>query len=130
MLQDPWVPAARALGYVSPQPLCCAGLAPEEGVGGSFDSKELGQSPLPMAWSRDGCCLPDLGGLFRVCRHGGAGCCVGSTGTNWVLSPQPDLISTIGESAALGAAGAIFWGDADYTRNRVGLGSVPSWGGS
>ncbi|NXC77038.1 HYAL2 protein, partial [Anhinga anhinga] len=35
-----------------------------------------------------------------------------------VLS-QPDLISTIGESAALGAAGAIFWGDADYTKNRV-----------
>ncbi|NXO00266.1 HYAL2 protein, partial [Rhinopomastus cyanomelas] len=34
-----------------------------------------------------------------------------------VLS-QPDLISTIGESAALGAAGAIFWGDADYTKNR------------
>ncbi|KAF1402951.1 Hyaluronidase-2, partial [Spheniscus magellanicus] len=29
-----------------------------------------------------------------------------------------DLISTIGESAALGAAGAIFWGDADYTKNR------------
>ncbi|XP_032050134.1 hyaluronidase-2 [Aythya fuligula] len=34
-----------------------------------------------------------------------------------VLS-QPDLISTIGESAALGAAGVIFWGDADYTKNR------------
>ncbi|XP_009320133.1 PREDICTED: hyaluronidase-2-like [Pygoscelis adeliae] len=34
-----------------------------------------------------------------------------------VLS-QLDLISTIGESAALGAAGAIFWGDADYTKNR------------
>ncbi|KFP83498.1 Hyaluronidase-2, partial [Apaloderma vittatum] len=34
-----------------------------------------------------------------------------------VLS-QPDLISTIGESAALGAAGAIFWGDADFTKNR------------
>ncbi|KFO84666.1 Hyaluronidase-2, partial [Buceros rhinoceros silvestris] len=34
-----------------------------------------------------------------------------------VLS-QMDLISTIGESAALGAAGAIFWGDADYTKNR------------
>ncbi|KAM8799870.1 hyaluronidase-2 [Eudromia elegans] len=31
---------------------------------------------------------------------------------------QPDLISTIGESAALGAAGAIFWGDADYTKNQ------------
>ncbi|NXT55539.1 HYAL2 protein, partial [Pluvianellus socialis] len=34
-----------------------------------------------------------------------------------VLS-QVDLISTIGESAALGAAGAIFWGDADFTKNR------------
>ncbi|NXK57176.1 HYAL2 protein, partial [Chauna torquata] len=34
-----------------------------------------------------------------------------------VLS-QPDLVSTIGESAALGAAGVIFWGDADYTKNR------------
>ncbi|XP_014808980.1 PREDICTED: hyaluronidase-2 [Calidris pugnax] len=34
-----------------------------------------------------------------------------------VLS-QADLISTIGESAALGAAGAIFWGDADFTKNR------------
>uniref|UniRef100_A0ACB8EIS9 Uncharacterized protein n=2 Tax=Sphaerodactylus townsendi TaxID=933632 RepID=A0ACB8EIS9_9SAUR len=29
-----------------------------------------------------------------------------------------DLVSTIGESAALGAAGAIFWGDADYTKSR------------
>ncbi|XP_069721626.1 hyaluronidase-2 [Phaenicophaeus curvirostris] len=34
-----------------------------------------------------------------------------------VLS-QSDLISTIGESAALGAAGAIFWGDANITKNR------------
>ncbi|NXT29910.1 HYAL2 protein, partial [Syrrhaptes paradoxus] len=34
-----------------------------------------------------------------------------------VLS-QLDLISTIGESAALGAAGAIFWGDTDDTGNR------------
>ncbi|NXG98676.1 HYAL2 protein, partial [Loxia leucoptera] len=34
-----------------------------------------------------------------------------------VLS-QADLISTIGESAALGAAGAILWGDAVDTRNR------------
>ncbi|XP_005052999.1 PREDICTED: hyaluronidase-2 [Ficedula albicollis] len=34
-----------------------------------------------------------------------------------VLS-QPDLISTIGESAALGAAGAILWGDAVDTKNR------------
>ncbi|NXH19842.1 HYAL2 protein, partial [Bucco capensis] len=34
------------------------------------------------------------------------------------LLSQPDLISTIGESAALGAAGAILWGDADYTKDR------------
>ncbi|XP_074139429.1 hyaluronidase-2 [Sminthopsis crassicaudata] len=30
---------------------------------------------------------------------------------------EMDLISTIGESAALGAAGIIFWGDADYTKS-------------
>ncbi|KAM9326725.1 hyaluronidase-2-like [Gastrophryne carolinensis] len=34
-----------------------------------------------------------------------------------VLS-QTDLVSTIGESAAQGAAGVIFWGDADYTKNK------------
>ncbi|KAM9133553.1 hyaluronidase-2 isoform 1-T2 [Pangshura tecta] len=34
-----------------------------------------------------------------------------------VLS-RMDLVSTIGESAALGAAGAIFWGDADYTKSQ------------
>lgn len=34
-----------------------------------------------------------------------------------VLS-RADLVSTIGESAALGAAGAIFWGDADYTKSQ------------
>ncbi|OXB73223.1 UNVERIFIED_CONTAM: hypothetical protein H355_016403 [Colinus virginianus] len=38
--------------------------------------------------------------------------------TDWALSPQMDLISTIGESAALGAAGVIFWGDVEYTKNR------------
>uniref|UniRef100_A0A8C0GRQ5 Hyaluronidase n=1 Tax=Chelonoidis abingdonii TaxID=106734 RepID=A0A8C0GRQ5_CHEAB len=32
-----------------------------------------------------------------------------------------DLVSTIGESAALGAAGAIFWGDADYTKSQAYL---------
>ncbi|XP_075039960.1 hyaluronidase-2-like isoform X2 [Mixophyes fleayi] len=37
---------------------------------------------------------------------------------NMDLLSQVDLISTIGESAAQGAAGAIFWGDADYTKNR------------
>lgn len=30
-----------------------------------------------------------------------------------------DLISTIGESAALGAAGVILWGDAGFTTNAV-----------
>lgn len=49
---------------------------------------------------------------------------MGSVGANQTLSPQPDLISTIGESAALGAAGAILWGDAVDTKNRVSLGSV------
>lgn len=49
---------------------------------------------------------------------------MGLTGTNWALSTQPDLISTIGESAALGAAGVIFWGDVEYTKNRVGLSSA------
>lgn len=49
---------------------------------------------------------------------------MGSVGDNETLSPQADLISTIGESAALGAAGAILWGDAVDTRNRVSLGSV------
>ncbi|XP_034961934.1 hyaluronidase-2 [Zootoca vivipara] len=37
--------------------------------------------------------------------------------TQNVLS-EKDLISTIGESAALGVAGAIFWGDAENTRSR------------
>nr|XP_033782417.1 hyaluronidase-2 [Geotrypetes seraphini]XP_033782418.1 hyaluronidase-2 [Geotrypetes seraphini]XP_033782419.1 hyaluronidase-2 [Geotrypetes seraphini]XP_033782420.1 hyaluronidase-2 [Geotrypetes seraphini] len=34
------------------------------------------------------------------------------------LLSEEDLVSTIGESAALGAAGAIFWGDADYTKSK------------
>ncbi|XP_075430296.1 hyaluronidase-2 isoform X2 [Ascaphus truei] len=34
------------------------------------------------------------------------------------LLTQMDLISTIGESAAQGAAGAIFWGDAEYTKSK------------
>lgn len=49
---------------------------------------------------------------------------MGSVGTNQTLFPQPDLISTIGESAALGAAGAILWGDAVDTKNRVSLGAA------
>lgn len=32
-----------------------------------------------------------------------------------------DLISTIGESAAQGAAGVIFWGDAEYAKNAVSV---------
>lgn len=36
-----------------------------------------------------------------------------------------DLISTIGESAALGAAGVILWGDAGYTTSKV---SKTEWG--
>ncbi|XP_034852733.1 hyaluronidase-1 isoform X2 [Mirounga leonina] len=34
---------------------------------------------------------------------------------------EMDLISTIGESAALGAAGVILWGDAGYTTSKVSL---------
>uniref|UniRef100_A0A8D0BGD5 Hyaluronidase n=1 Tax=Salvator merianae TaxID=96440 RepID=A0A8D0BGD5_SALMN len=37
---------------------------------------------------------------------------------NVSLLSEMDLISTIGESAALGAAGAIFWGDAEDTGNQ------------
>ncbi|XP_071406670.1 hyaluronidase-2 [Pithys albifrons albifrons] len=43
-----------------------------------------------------------------------------------VLS-QPDLISTVGESAALGAAGVIFWGDADGTKNRESCQTVKNY---
>ncbi|XP_039214610.1 hyaluronidase-2 [Crotalus tigris] len=35
-----------------------------------------------------------------------------------IFLKETDLISTIGESAALGAAGAIFWGDAENTRSK------------
>lgn len=42
-----------------------------------------------------------------------------------------DLISTIGESAALGAAGVILWGDAGYTTSTVSKNppstSLPKW---
>ncbi|XP_073447749.1 hyaluronidase-2-like isoform X1 [Aquarana catesbeiana] len=34
------------------------------------------------------------------------------------LLSQMDLISTLGESAAQGAAGVIFWGDAEYAKNK------------
>ncbi|XP_072277069.1 hyaluronidase-2-like [Pyxicephalus adspersus] len=37
---------------------------------------------------------------------------------NLDLLSQMDLISTIGESAAQGAAGVIFWGEADYAKNK------------
>ena len=40
---------------------------------------------------------------------------------NHVLCLQTDLVSTIGESVALGAAGVIFWGDSTYTKSRVGV---------
>ncbi|XP_074861082.1 hyaluronidase-2 [Carettochelys insculpta] len=43
-----------------------------------------------------------------------------------VLS-KADLVSTIGESAALGAAGAIFWGDADYTKSQDTCRSIKSY---
>ncbi|XP_053150875.1 hyaluronidase-2 isoform X2 [Hemicordylus capensis] len=41
-----------------------------------------------------------------------------SNQTDLYCLSEVDLVSTIGESAALGAAGAIFWGDAEHTRSR------------
>lgn len=39
---------------------------------------------------------------------------------NWdIIFLQYDLVSTIGESVALGAAGIIMWGDAVYASNKV-----------
>ncbi len=35
------------------------------------------------------------------------------------VSVQMDLVSTIGESVALGAAGIVFWGEAAYASNNV-----------
>ncbi len=32
-----------------------------------------------------------------------------------------DLVSTIGESVALGAAGIVFWGEAAYASNNVSI---------
>ncbi|XP_073418648.1 hyaluronidase-2 isoform X1 [Dendrobates tinctorius] len=40
---------------------------------------------------------------------------------------QVDLISTIGESAAQGAAGVIFWGDAEYAKNANSCLAVKSY---
>lgn len=37
---------------------------------------------------------------------------------------QKDLIYTIGESAALGAAGFVIWGDLNLTSSRVGVPSA------
>lgn len=34
---------------------------------------------------------------------------------------QKDLVSTIGESVALGAAGIIFWGDTSYASSDVSV---------
>lgn len=34
---------------------------------------------------------------------------------------QADLVSTVGESVALGAAGIIMWGDAAYASSRVSV---------
>uniref|UniRef100_A0A8C4UIK6 Hyaluronidase n=1 Tax=Falco tinnunculus TaxID=100819 RepID=A0A8C4UIK6_FALTI len=35
------------------------------------------------------------------------------------ISPQDDLVNTIGESAALGASGIVIWGDMNLTQNKV-----------
>ncbi|KYO22933.1 hyaluronidase-2 [Alligator mississippiensis] len=40
---------------------------------------------------------------------------------------QVDLVSTVGESAALGAAGTIFWGDADQTGSREACQSIKTY---
>lgn len=36
-----------------------------------------------------------------------------------VCGPQYDLVNTIGEAAALGAAGVVSWGDMDITDTEV-----------
>ncbi|XP_077307099.1 hyaluronidase-2-like [Lithobates pipiens] len=46
---------------------------------------------------------------------------------NLNLLSQMDLISTIGESAAQGAAGVILWGDADYAKNKETCQSIKSF---
>lgn len=38
-----------------------------------------------------------------------------------------DLVSTIGESVALGAAGIIFWGDADYASNKASCSNLKAY---
>ncbi|XP_053577042.1 hyaluronidase-2 [Bombina bombina] len=43
------------------------------------------------------------------------------------LLSQTDLISTIGESAAQGAAGAIFWGDAEYTKSKESCQNIKTY---
>lgn len=43
------------------------------------------------------------------------------------LLSQEDLISTIGESAAQGVAGVIFWGDAEYTKNKETCQKIKSY---
>lgn len=43
------------------------------------------------------------------------------------LLSEKDLVYTIGESAALGAAGTIFWGDANYTRSKETCGLLKDY---
>nr|DBA18364.1 TPA: hypothetical protein GDO54_016617 [Pyxicephalus adspersus] len=43
------------------------------------------------------------------------------------LLSQEDLVSTIGESAAQGVAGVIFWGDAEYTKNKETCQKIKSY---
>lgn len=45
--------------------------------------------------------------------------CISVLPSDQPLPTQMDLISTIGESAALGAAGVILWGDAGFTASAV-----------
>ncbi|KAL4630682.1 hyaluronidase-1-like, partial [Arapaima gigas] len=43
------------------------------------------------------------------------------------LSEASDLVHTIGESAALGAAGVVLWGDANYTKSQATCVSVKNY---
>uniref|UniRef100_A0A4W4ETB7 Hyaluronidase n=1 Tax=Electrophorus electricus TaxID=8005 RepID=A0A4W4ETB7_ELEEL len=43
------------------------------------------------------------------------------------LLTETDLVSTIGESVALGAAGIILWGDASYTRSNASCSSLDQY---
>ncbi len=45
--------------------------------------------------------------------------CFSLTNKNYIHFEQSDLVHTIGESAALGAAGVVLWGSSEYARSQV-----------